>query len=91
MKFHAEFADSPTLYTATFILAMNKAPIRYACRRSEDGASTGIPARRAAQAAGRMWDDQAAVVGDAARERGNTITQIDRAEAERWQSRRRSR
>jgi TRAP-type C4-dicarboxylate transport system substrate-binding protein len=31
-----------------------------------------------------MWDDQAAVVADAVKERGNTITQIDKAEAERW-------
>ncbi len=33
-----------------------------------------------------MWDDQAAVVADAVKERGNTITQFDKAEAERWQS-----
>jgi TRAP-type C4-dicarboxylate transport system substrate-binding protein len=39
----------------------------------------------AAQAAGRMWDDQAVVVADAVRERGNTVTQIEKAEAERWQ------
>ena len=32
-----------------------------------------------------MWDDQAAVVADAVKERGNTITQFDKAEAERWQ------
>jgi TRAP-type C4-dicarboxylate transport system substrate-binding protein len=39
----------------------------------------------AARAAGKMWDDQAAVVEEAVKSRGNTITQIDKAEAERWQ------
>lgn len=83
-KFHAEFAASPALYTATFILAMNKR--RYdtlpADLKKAIDANSG---RSAAQAAGRMWDDQAVAVADAVKERGNTITQIDKAEAERWQ------
>ncbi|MFZ5692490.1 MAG: TRAP transporter substrate-binding protein [Pseudomonadota bacterium] len=83
-KFHAEFAASPVLYTATFILAMNR-------RRYESlplelkkviDANSG---QSAARAAGRMWDDQAAAVADAVKERGNTIVRIERAEAERWQ------
>lgn len=83
-KFHAEFAASPTLYTATFILAMNR-------RRYETlppdlkkviDANSG---QAAARSAGRMWDDQAVAVADAVRERGNTITRVDKAEAERWQ------
>jgi TRAP-type C4-dicarboxylate transport system substrate-binding protein len=84
VKFHAEFAASPVLYTATFILAMNRK--RYEALppdlRTVVDANSGQPA---ALAAGRMWDDQAVVVADAVKGRGNTITQIDRAEAERWQ------
>lgn len=83
-KFHAEFSGSPALYTATFILAMN--------RRRYDTLPADIKAvidrnsgRTAAQAAGKVWDDQAAVVADAIKSRGNTITQIDKVEAERWQ------
>ena len=83
-KFHAEFAAPPALYTATFILAMN--------RQRYDALPADLKAvidrnsgQSAARAAGRMWDDQAVVVADAVRERGNTITQIDKAEAERWQ------
>lgn len=84
VKFHAEFATSPALYTATFILAMNRK--RYESlpadlKRVVD-ANSG---RVAAEAAGKMWDDQAVVVADAMKTRGNTITQIDKAEAERWQ------
>lgn len=84
VKFHAEFAVSPALYTATFVLAMNRK--RYetlpADLKKVIDANSGQPA---AQAAGRMWDDQAISVADAMKSRGNTIIQIDKAEAERWQ------
>ena len=84
VKFHAEFATSPALYTATFILAMNKR--RYdtlpADLKKVIDANSGQPT---AQAAGRMWDDQAVAVADTVKSRGNTITQFDKAEAERWQ------
>jgi TRAP-type C4-dicarboxylate transport system substrate-binding protein len=83
VKFHAEFAASPALYTATFILAMNKG--RYeslpADLKKVINQNSG---QAAAQAAGKMWDDLAAVVADSVKSRGNTITQIDKAEAERW-------
>jgi TRAP-type C4-dicarboxylate transport system substrate-binding protein len=83
-KFHAEFSAPPALYTATFILAMNRQ--RYdtlpADLKAVIDRNSG---QTAARAAGRMWDDQALVVADAVRERGNTVTQIDKAEAERWQ------
>jgi TRAP-type C4-dicarboxylate transport system substrate-binding protein len=83
-KFHAEFAAPPALYTATFILAMNRQ--RYdtlpADLKAVIDRNSG---QTAARTAGRMWDDQALVVADAVRERGNTVTQIDKAEAERWQ------
>jgi TRAP-type C4-dicarboxylate transport system substrate-binding protein len=83
-KFHAEFAASPALYTATFILAMNK--------RRYDTLPADLKAvidknsgQAAARAAGRVWDDLAVVVADTMKGRGNTITQIDKTEAERWQ------
>ncbi|MGD9923153.1 MAG: TRAP transporter substrate-binding protein [Pseudorhodoplanes sp.] len=83
-KFHAEFATSPALYTATFVLAMNRK--KYGALpqdlRAVIDRNSGQPA---AQAAGRVWDDLAVTVADAVKSRGNTITQIDRAEAERWQ------
>jgi TRAP-type C4-dicarboxylate transport system substrate-binding protein len=83
-KFHAEFAASPVLYTATFILAMNRR--RYDTLppdlKKVIDANSG---QTAARAAGRMWDDQAVAVADAVRERGNTITRIEKSEAERWQ------
>jgi len=82
-KFHAEFAASPVLYTATFILAMNKR--RYDTLPPDlKAAIDRHSGQSAAQAAGKMWDDQAVTVAEAVRERGNTITQIDKAEAERW-------
>ncbi len=34
--------------------------------------------------AGKVWDEQAIVVSDMVRKRGNTITVIEEAEAARW-------
>jgi TRAP-type C4-dicarboxylate transport system substrate-binding protein len=72
------------LYTATFILAMNK--------RRYDSLPADLKAvvdrnsgQSAAQAAGRIWDNLAVSVADAMKSRGNTITRLDKAEAERWQ------
>ncbi len=83
VKYHIEIAGSPTLYTATFILAMNKArydklpPDLKAVIDKHSG-------QGAALMAGRMWDDLAPVVEETARKQGNTISQIDRTEAARW-------
>jgi len=83
-KFHAEFAAPPALYTATFILAMNRR--RYETLPADLKAVIDKHSgQAAARAAGKMWDDQAVVVADAVKERGNTITRIEKAEAERWQ------
>ncbi|MET0868957.1 MAG: TRAP transporter substrate-binding protein [Pseudorhodoplanes sp.] len=83
VKFHIEIAGSPTLYTATFILAMNKA--RYdklpPDLKSVIDKHSG---QGAALMAGRMWDDLAPQVEEIARKQGNSITQIDRNEAARW-------
>jgi TRAP-type C4-dicarboxylate transport system substrate-binding protein len=83
VKFHIEIAGSPTLYTATFILAMNKQ--RYdklppALKKVIDRHS----GQGAALMAGRMWDDLSPNVEEAVRKQGNTITEIDRTEAARW-------
>lgn len=83
VKYHIEIEGSPTLYTATFILAMNKP--RYdklpPDLKKVIDKHTG---QGAALMAGRMWDDLAPVVEETARKQGNTITQIDRTEAARW-------
>jgi TRAP-type C4-dicarboxylate transport system substrate-binding protein len=84
VKFHTEIPGSPTLYTASFILGMNKAKYE------------GLPAdlkaaidknsgQVAAEAAGRMWDEQAVVVSEMVKKRGNTITTLTEDEARRWQ------
>jgi TRAP-type C4-dicarboxylate transport system substrate-binding protein len=83
VKFHLEIAGSPTLYTATFILAMNKA--RYD-KLSPDlkkviDKHSGLGA---AMMAGRMWDDLSPIVEETARKQGNTIARLDPAEAARW-------
>ena len=84
VKFHSDFAVSPTLYTTTFILAMNKnkygflpADLKQAIDQNSGQA--------AALMAGRMWDEQAVAVEDMVVKRGNTVTQIEGAEAARWQ------
>lgn len=84
VKFHTDFAASPTLYTATFILAMNK--------RRYDSMPADLKkiidqnsGQAAALMAGKMWDEQAVAVEDMVSKRGNTVTPIESAEAARWQ------
>jgi len=84
VKFHTEIPGAPTLYTASFVLAMNKP--KY------DGLPADLKAvidknsgQVAAEAAGRMWDEQAVVVSEMVRKRGNTITTLAEDEARRWQ------
>ena len=80
---HTEIPGSPTLYTASFVLAMNRA--RYEAlpddlRRVLDEHS----GMRLAKMAGEVWD-QAAIPAEAkARERGNRILMLEEAEAARW-------
>lgn len=83
VKYHTEIPGSPTFYIATFILAMNKAKyealapdLKAVIDRNSGAAAAGM--------AGRVWDEQAIVVSDMVRKRGNTITVIDEAEAARW-------
>lgn len=83
VKFHAEIPGSPTLYTATFILAMNRAKYDSlpADLKTVIDKNSGISA---SATAGTVWDEQAKVVSDMVAKRGNTITVIDEAEAAKW-------
>ena len=83
VKYHTEIPGSPTFYVATFILAMNKAKydglapdLKAVIDRNSGAAAAGM--------AGKVWDEQAIVVSDMVRKRGNTITVIEEAEAARW-------
>ena len=71
VKFHTEIPGSPTLYTASFFLAMNKA--KY------DGLPADLKAAidknsgmKFAELAGNMWDDAGADVLEMVKKRGNT-------------------
>lgn len=81
---HTEILGTPTFYSATFILAMNKA--KYAAmpaelRRVLD-ANSGLAA---AEMAGKAWDEQGlAVRAQVARRRQNSIVQLSEAEKQRW-------
>ncbi len=81
---HTEILGTPTFYSATFILAMNKA--RYAAmpadlKRVLD-ANSGMAA---AAMAARPWDEQGPLVrAQVARRQQNTIVQLSAAEKERW-------
>lgn len=83
VKFHTEIPGSPTLYTATFILAMNRA--KYDGMAPELRAILDKNSGAAASAmAGRVWDEQAVVVSEMVKKRSNTITMLDEAETARW-------
>lgn len=82
-RFHTEIPGSPTLYTATFFLAMNRA--KY------DGLSADLRAvldknlgTVFADLAGNMWDNEAKTISGVVRSRGNTITVISEEEKARW-------
>ncbi len=83
LRHHTEVPGSPTLYIATFILAMNKAKYESLApdlRRVLD-ANSGMAA---AQMAAKPWDEQGPVVERMVRARGNQITVISEAEKARW-------
>lgn len=83
---HTEIPGSPTLYTATFILAMNKAKYE------------GLPAdlkkvmddnsgMSAAVMAGEMWDERGRAVSEMVKGRSrNTITVLAEDEAAKWRA-----
>jgi TRAP-type transport system periplasmic protein len=83
LKFHCEIPGSPTLYTTTFILAMNK-PKYESLPADLKKAIDDNSGQFAATMAGKMWDDQAVAVEDMVRKRGNTVSAITPEEAARW-------
>jgi TRAP-type C4-dicarboxylate transport system substrate-binding protein len=84
-RHHTAIPGTPTLYTATFVLAMNKA--RYEglapdLRRVLD-ANSG---EAAAVMASRVWDEEGPKVEEMVRRRGNSIIEITAEEKARWQA-----
>jgi TRAP-type transport system periplasmic protein len=82
---HVGIPGSPTLYSASFILAMNKA--RY------DGLAPDLKrvldansGEAAAIMAARVWDEEGPKVEETVRRRGNSITEITAEEKARWQA-----
>ena len=83
LKFHTQIPGSPTLYTTTFTLAMNKAKYESLpadLKKILDDNSGQVLAAMA----GEMWDTQAKNVVAMVRKRGNTISTISVEEAARW-------
>ena len=84
VKNHTEIPGSPTLYTASFFLAMNKAKYE-----SLPGDLKAIVDKNSgmkfAELAGNMWDDAGALVLDMVKKRGgNTINAISEDEKAKW-------
>jgi TRAP-type transport system periplasmic protein len=83
LKFHTEIPGSPTLYTTTFVLAMNKPKydsMPADLKRVLDANSGEV----AAAMAGTMWDNEGVAVAEMVKQRGNTITALTQQEAVRW-------
>lgn len=83
LKFHTEIPGSPTLYTATFFLAMNKAKYDSlpADLKKVIDDNSGMAA---AKMAGTVWDEMGLPVAEMVRARGNTITVLAEDEKEKW-------
>jgi TRAP-type C4-dicarboxylate transport system substrate-binding protein len=83
VKNHTEIPGSPTFYTATFILAMNKA--KYEALAPDLKAVIDANSGQVAAAmAGQVWDEAGIPVIDLVKKRGNTITTLTVEEAARW-------
>jgi TRAP-type C4-dicarboxylate transport system substrate-binding protein len=83
-KFHTGVPGSPTLYTTTFFLAMNKE--RYAALPDDLKAVLDKNSGMAfAQAAGKMWDDVGAEVAEMVKkDTSSVVAEITEAEKQRW-------
>ena len=80
---HTEIPGSPTFYTATFVVAMNKQ--RYGSLPSELKAAIDKNSGQvAATMAGAMWDNEAVTVSEIVRKRGNILITLDEDEKARW-------
>lgn len=80
---HTEIPGTPTLYIATFVLAMNKAKyegLSADARRVLDANSGQV----AAEMAGKVWDEQGPVVLEQVRRRNNNLITLSEDEVARW-------
>jgi TRAP-type transport system periplasmic protein len=83
VKFHTDIPGSPTLYTASFFLAMNKA--KFESMPADLQAILDKASGMAfAELAGNMWDTEAVRVSDMVKQRGNTITILAEDEKAKW-------
>ncbi|MBR0680692.1 TRAP transporter substrate-binding protein [Roseomonas eburnea] len=85
VRHHIGIPGSPTFYSASMLLAMNKA--RYDglppdLKRVLDANSGAAAAAMAA----RVWDEEGPKVEEMVRRRGNSVTEISVEEAARWRS-----
>ena len=84
VNYHTDIPGTPTLYTATFVLVMNRA--RFASMpgdlREALDANSGIAA---AEMAGQAWDDASAAALALVQKRKNVITTLSEEEKARWQ------
>jgi len=84
VRHHTEIPGSPTFYTTSFVLAMNKPKydsLPADLRRVLDANSGQVAAAMAA----KVWDEQGPVVEAQVRRRGNQISEITAEERDRWQ------
>lgn len=83
VKNHTEIPGSPTLYTASFFLAMNKAKYEGlpADLKQAIDKNSGM---KFAELAGNMWDDAGKGVSEMVKGRGNSITTISEDEKAKW-------
>jgi TRAP-type C4-dicarboxylate transport system substrate-binding protein len=84
-KYHSEIATAPTLYTATFLLAMNKA--RYeALPQDLRAVLDALSGLEVARMAGTAWDEFGAGVRASVIKRGNEVIEIGEPEASNWRN-----
>jgi TRAP-type C4-dicarboxylate transport system substrate-binding protein len=83
VKYHTEIPGSPTLYTASFFLAMNKAKYEGlpADLKAAIDKNSGM---KFAELAGNMWDTAGAQVEEMVKKRGNTVSTISEEEKAKW-------
>ncbi len=83
VKFHTEIPGTPTFYTTSFFLAMNKAKFESLPADLKDviEKNSGM---KFAELAGNMWDTAGAAVSEMVKKRGNTISSISEEEKQRW-------
>jgi len=83
VKNHLEIPGSPTLYTATFVLAMNK-PKYEVLPADLKKVIDDNSGQAFAALAGQMWDEQSKAVEVMVKQRGNSVAELSAEEAARW-------